>query len=92
MRDNRRRNPKNVKPNLVIPCMFTWGKKNGFAGTKHHKDDVLFSLGFLLIIRSLFCYNSLFTRSYQLLFFFYSQITKKAKTKKLNVISRQTVK
>ena len=54
MRDNRRRNPKNVKPNLVIPCMFTWGKKNGFAGTKHHKDDVLFHLGFLLIIRSLF--------------------------------------
>ena len=54
MRDNRRRNPKNVKPNLVIPCMFTWGKKNGFAGTKHHKDDVLFHLGVLLIIRSLF--------------------------------------
>ena len=92
MRDNRRRNPKNVKANLVIPCMLTWGKKNGFAGTKHHKDDVLFSLGFLLIIRSLFCCNSLFTRSFQLLLFFYSQITKKAKNKKINVISRKTVK
>ena len=91
MRDNRRRNPKNVKPNFVIPCMFTWGKKNGFAGTKHHKDDVLFSLGFLLIIRSLFCYNSLFTRSFQLLLFLFTD-NQKSKNQKINVISRKTVK
>lgn len=82
MRDNRRRNPKNVEP-IVIPCMFSGRKENGFAGTKRLKDNALFYLGFLLIIRSLFfCYNSLFTRSYQLLLLFYSHITKKAKTKK----------
>ena len=27
---------KNPGSAPVFPCMFTWGKKNGFAGNKHH--------------------------------------------------------
>ena len=92
MRDNRRRNPKNVKPNLVIPCMLTWGKKNGFAGTKHHKDDVLFSLGFLLIIRSLFLLQFSIYKVIPVIIIFLFTDNQKSKNQKINVISRKTVK